>query len=115
MLSIVFFLIIILNCIDGKFLSNPDSSTFVVLKHIRLSTDNQPYYIQCPYNLNYLTFHLLNYSNENCFNLYSTSNNNLCRNHYSPCQFHAKPVQLHCNHQHSYSNQVDITYQCLHK
>ncbi len=106
MMLILFFLILILNRID--------SSSFIVLRHIRLSTDNEQYYIRCPYNLNYLNLQLLNYSNENCFNLYSTSNNNDCKNHYSPCQFQAKQVQIYCQH-HSYSKHVDITYQCLYK
>jgi hypothetical protein len=115
-MSRLFFFILILNRIHGEYLSNADSSSFIVLRHIRLLTDNEHYRIQCPYNLNYLTLQLLNYSNENCFNLYSTSNNNICRNHHSPCQFHTKSVQLHCHHHHpSYSNHVDITYQCSYK
>jgi hypothetical protein len=90
------------------------STSFIVLRHIRLPTNDEQYHIRCPYNLNYLTLQLLNYSNENCFNLYSTSNNNACKNHQSSCQFHAKPVQLHC-HYHSYSKYVNITYQCSSK
>jgi hypothetical protein len=116
-MSIIIFLIILfLIGIHGKFLFNPDSSSFIVLRHIRLSTDNEQYRIRCPYNLNHLTLQLLNYSNDDCFNLYSGSNNNnnACQTQQSPCQFQAKSVQLHCNH-HSYSNYVDITYQCSYK
>ena len=113
-MSRFFFFILILNRINGKFLSNSKSSSFIALRHIHLSTNNEQYPIRCPYNLNYLTLKLLNYSNENCFNLYSTSSNNICLHHHSPCQFHAKPVQLHCDY-YSYSNHVDITYQCSHE
>jgi hypothetical protein len=114
MMSLLFFFLLILNKIHGNSLSNLASSSYIVLRHIRLSTDNEQYHIRCPSNLNYLTLQLLNYSNGNCFNLYSTSDNNTCRNHYSPCQFHAKPVQLYCNY-HLYSNYVDITYQCSYR
>jgi hypothetical protein len=107
----LFFFILILNRINGKFLSNSKSTSFIVLRHIRLLTDNEQYLIRCPYNLNYLTLKLLNYSNENCFNLYLTSVNSICLKHHSPCQFHAKPIPLHCGY-HLYSNHVDITYQC---
>ncbi len=113
-MSIFFFLILFLTGIHGKFLFNPASSSFIVLRHIRLSTDNEQYRIRCPYNLNHLNLQLLNYSNDDCFNLYSGSDNNHCHTQQSPCQFHAKSVQLHCNH-HSYSNYVDITYQCSYK
>ncbi|CAF3681783.1 unnamed protein product [Rotaria sp. Silwood1] len=112
------FLILVCNQIHGKFLSNSESSSFIFFRHIRLPTDDQQYSIRCPYNLNHLNIKLLNYSNEHCFNLYSTSNNNnnnnICINHHLPCQFHAKSIQLHCKH-HSYSKYVDITYQCLYK
>ncbi len=113
-MSIIIFLIFFLIRIHGKFLFNPDSSSFIVLRHIRLSTDNEQYRIRCPYNLNHLNLQLLNYSNGNCFNLYSGLNNNVCQTQRSPCQFQAKSIQLHCNH-HSYSNYVDITYQCSYK
>lgn len=103
MISIYIFLILILNQIDN-------SSLLIVVRHIHLLTNNEEYNIQCPDNLNYLTVKLLNYSNEKCFNLYSISNRNICKNHYSPCQYHAKSIQLQCHH--SYSNHVDITYQC---
>ncbi|CAF4579846.1 unnamed protein product, partial [Rotaria sp. Silwood2] len=113
MLKLCFF-ILIFSKIHGKFLSNSESSSFIFLRHIRLFTDDQQYRIRCPYNLNNINIQLLNYSNENCFNLYLASNNNVCINHYLPCQYHAKPVQLNCNH-HSYSKYVDITYQCSYK
>ena len=100
--------------IHGTFLFNPDNSAFIVLRHIRLATDNEQYRIRCPYNFNHLTVQLLNYSTDHCFNLYSGLNHQACANQQSPCQFHAKSVQLHCDH-HSYSNAVDITYQCSHK
>ncbi|CAF0809511.1 unnamed protein product [Adineta steineri] len=114
MIPILVFLILSLNEIHGKFLTNPESSSFVLLRHIRLLTNDEPYYIRCPYNLNHLTLQLLNYSNAYCSNLYSTSNNNQCQNHQSPCRLHAKRIQLHCNH-HSYSNHVDVSYQCSYK
>ncbi|CAF1253522.1 unnamed protein product [Rotaria sordida] len=114
MMSTLCFFILIFSRIHGKFLSNSESSSFIYLRHIRLTTDDQQYRIRCPYNLNYLNIQLLNYSNENCFNLYLVSNNNICMNYHPPCQFYAKTIQLHCNH-HSYSKYVDITYQCSYK
>ena len=108
----LFLLTVVLTQVHGMFLFNPEISSFIVLRHLRISTDNEQYYIGCPDDLNHITLRLLNYSNENCFNLHSTST--LCVNHNSPCKFHAEPVQLHCNH-HSYSNHVDITYQCSYK
>jgi len=114
MISILFFLILILNKTNGKVLSNPESSSFIVLRHVRLATNDQYYQIRCPYNLNHLTLQLLNYSNQYCFNVYSTSNNYACKNHNSPCRFHAKSVPLRC-HQNSYSTHVDMNYQCSYK
>jgi hypothetical protein len=110
-MSMLFFLILILHRINGKFFLNSQSSSIIVLRHIRLTTDNEYYRIRCPYNLKYLTLTLLNYSNENCFDLYTKSINEACINYQSPCRFHAKSVQLDCNNQ-AYSNLVDITYQC---
>ena len=104
-------LIIIINSINGKFISNSGSSSIIVLRHSRLPTDNEQYRIRCPYNLNHLTVTLLNYSNENCFDLYPISINDVCINHRSPCRFHAKSIQLNCNHR-PYSHHVDVTYQC---
>ena len=110
-LLMVFVFILAFHRINGKLLLNSDSSYIIVLRHIRLSTDNEYYRIRCPYHLNHLTLTLLNYSNENCFDLYSKSINNACIEYRSPCQFLAKPVQLSCCDR-SYSNHVDITYQC---
>ncbi|UJR14732.1 hypothetical protein I4U23_001724 [Adineta vaga] len=110
----IFSSILLINLTDGKFLTNPESSTYVLLRHIRFLTNDEHYFIRCPYNFNHLTLQLLNYSNEFCFNLYSTSSNNACRNHQSPCQFHAKSLLLRCTH-HSYSDYVDISYQCSYK
>jgi hypothetical protein len=107
----VFFFIIILSKIHGKFLLNSESSSIIVLRHLRLITDEEYYSIRCPYHLKHLTLTLLNYSNENCFYLYTKSINQACRNYRSPCQFHAKPIQLNC-HNRTFSNHVDITYQC---
>ncbi|CAF0921115.1 unnamed protein product [Adineta steineri] len=111
MMPILFFLILILHKINGKFLLNAESSSIIVLRHIRLSTDNEYYRIRCPYHLNHLTPTLLNYSNGNCFNLYTELINDACINNRSPCRYHAKPVQLNCNDR-TYSKYVDITYQC---
>jgi hypothetical protein len=96
----------------GKFLSLTGSSSISVIRHIRLSTNNEYHRIRCPYHFNSLTVTLLNYSNDNCFDIYSTSSiRDTCEHHRSPCQFHAKSIRLLC-HQHEYSSQVDITYQC---
>jgi hypothetical protein len=111
MMTILVFFILILPRIHGKFLLNSESSSIIVLRHIRLTTDNEYYRIRCPYHLNHLTLTLLNYSSENCFDLYTKSLNNACQNYRSPCRFHAKSLQLNCNDR-PYSNHVDITYQC---
>ena len=114
MFRVFLFLILFNNQIHGKFFFHSDNSPMSILRHTRLITDNQYYFIHCPYNLNYLTLQFLNYSNKNCFNLYSPSTNQTCPNHQSPCQFQAKSIQLYCNY-YSYSNSVDITYQCSYK
>jgi hypothetical protein len=111
MISILLFLLLILTRINGKFFLNSESSSIIVLRHIRLTTDNEYYRIRCPYHLNHLTLTLLNYSNENCFDIYTKSLNDACKNYRSPCRFHSKSLQLNCNHR-PYSNHVDITYQC---
>ena len=110
-MSLLFFLIFVIPPLSGKFLSTSGSSSILVLRHIRLPTDEEFYRVRCPYNLDHLTVTLLNYSNENCFDLYSGSMHNACATHRSPCRFHAKPLHLLCN-AHRYSNHVDITYQC---
>ncbi|CAF1117256.1 unnamed protein product [Rotaria sordida] len=111
MIPMLFLLILIFHRNNGKFLLNSESSSIIVLRHIRLSTDNEYYRIRCPYNLNHLSLTLLNYSNENCFDLYTKSIHNDCVNNRSPCRFYAKSTQLNCNER-SYSNHVDVTYQC---
>lgn len=111
MIPMLLLLMLIIHRIHGKFLYNSESSSIIVLRHIRLPTDNEYYRIRCPYNLNHLTLTLLNYSNGICFDLYKKSIENTCIENQSPCRFYAKSVQLSCNHL-SYSDQVDITYQC---
>ncbi|CAF1209464.1 unnamed protein product [Rotaria sp. Silwood1] len=111
MIPMVFFLLLIFHRINGKFLLNTENSSIIVLRHIRLLTDNEYYRIRCPYHLNHLTLTLLNYSNENCFNLYTKSIHDNCINNRSPCRFYAKSVQMNCK-DYSYSNHVDVTYQC---
>jgi hypothetical protein len=111
MMPMLFLLILILNRINGKFLLSAESSSIIVLRHIRLSTDNEHYRIRCPYNLNHLTLTLLNYSDGNCFDLYTKSINDACIKYRSPCRFQAKPISLKCKDR-PYSNHVDITYQC---
>ncbi|CAF2764682.1 unnamed protein product [Rotaria sp. Silwood2] len=111
MIPMVFLLILIFHRINGKFLLNAESSSIIVLRHIRLSTDNEYYRIRCPYHLNHLSVTLLNYSNENCYDLYKKPFHDDCVNNRSPCRFYAKPIQLKCNDR-SYSNHVDVTYQC---
>ena len=110
-MSIVFLFLFILPKISGKFLLNSQSSSIIVVRHIRLTTDNEYYRIRCPYHLKHLTLTLLNYSNENCFDLYTKSINNACLNYRSPCRFHSKSLQLNCQNQ-PYSKHVDVTYQC---
>lgn len=111
-MSLLFFLIAaVIQPLDTKFLSSSGSSSIIVLRHIRLPTDEEFYRVRCPYNLNHLTVTLLNYSAENCFDLYTSTMHNACATHRSPCRFHAKPLQMMCNAR-LYSNQVDITYQC---
>jgi hypothetical protein len=110
-MSLLVFLIAVIQPLDGKFLPSSGSSSIIVLRHIRLATDDEFYRVRCPYNLNHLTVTLLNYSTENCFNLYTGSMHNACATHRSPCRFHAKPLPMMCNVR-LYSNQVDITYQC---
>ena len=110
-MSLLFFLIAVIQPLDGKFLSSSGSSSIIVLRHIRLPTDEEFYRVRCPYNLNHLTVTLLNYSAGNCFDLYTGSMHNACATHRSPCRFHAKPLPMMCNAR-LYSNQVDITYQC---
>ncbi|CAF3109698.1 unnamed protein product [Rotaria socialis] len=109
-----YFFLLFLSKTCGKFLSASETSSLFFIRNIRLSTNDQQYLIQCPYGLNHLRVQLFNYSNENCFNLYSVSNNNPCVNHLSPCQFHAKRIPLRCN-RYLYSKNVDITYQCSNK
>jgi hypothetical protein len=111
MMSKLFFFLLILHKINGKFFLNSQSSSIIVLRHIRLTTDNEYYRIRCPYHLKHLTLTLLNYSSEYCFDLYTKSINEACINYRSPCRFHAKSIQLDCNNR-PYSNHVDITYQC---
>jgi hypothetical protein len=112
MLLIFFFYLLILTKINGKFFLNTNNSSIIVIRHIRLNTDNEYYRIRCPYNLKHLTLTLLNYSNNYCFNLYTKSIQEFCINNYqSPCRFHAKPIQLNC-HNRLDSNHVDISYQC---
>lgn len=111
MKTILCFLLLILIEVHGKLLLNSENANYTFLRNIRLSTDDQQYHIRCPYNFNFLNVKSLNYSNEKCFNLYASSNNNVCMNDHSPCRFRAKPVQLNCDY-HSYSRIVDITYQC---
>jgi hypothetical protein len=110
-MSIFFLSLLILPGIHGEFLLNSESSSIIVVRHIRLITDNEYYRVRCPYHLKHITLTLLNYSNDNCFDLHTKSINNICINYRSPCRFHAKPVQLDC-HNRTYSNHVDITYQC---
>ncbi|CAF3727719.1 unnamed protein product [Rotaria socialis] len=111
MIPMIFLLMLIFQRIPGKFLYNSESSSIIVVRHIRLPTDNEHYRIRCPYNLNHITLTLLNYSNGDCFNLYTKSMHNACINNQSPCRFHAKSIKLSCNDP-SHSNLVDITYHC---
>lgn len=106
MMYIIIILLLLFIPIEGN---SSDSSSWIVLRHVHLSTDNQYHQIHCPDQFNHLTFRLLNYSNEVCFNLYSPSN--ICRTDSLPCRFQAKPIQLSCFN-HSYSKFVDISYQC---
>lgn len=108
-ITVISLLLLLLLPIDGKSLFTSNHPSLIVLRHVHLSTDEQIHSIQCPADFHRLTFQLLNYSNEFCFNLYSPSN--ICRNNHSFCQFHAKPIQLSC-HNHSVSKFVDISYQC---
>lgn len=105
-------LIVSIDPMEMKFLLSSDSSSIIVLRHLRLFTDQEFYRIRCPYQFDYLTITLLNYSNEDCFELYPSWKHNVCPHHQSPCRFHAKPIQMICNDQAVYSSQVDITYQC---
>lgn len=109
MMFIIVLLLVLLTPIDGNILFNSDSPSWIVLRHVHLSTDNQYHQIHCPDQFNHLTVRLFNYSNEFCFNLYSPSN--ICRTDSFPCRFQAKPIQLSCFN-HSYSKYVDISYQC---
>ncbi|UJR31998.1 hypothetical protein I4U23_019468 [Adineta vaga] len=110
-MPIILLSFLLINQINGKFLLNSESSSIIVLRHIRLTTDDEYYRIRCPYHLNHLTLTLLNYSNGICFDLYTKSINDACINYRSPCRYHAKPIQLNCNNR-PYSKHVDITYQC---
>jgi len=99
--------------VQTKFLLNPQHSSIVVIRHIRLNTDDEHYRIRCPYHLKHLTLTLLNYSNEHCFSLYSKSLANFCPDFQSPCQFYGKSIPLECSSSSSlHSKQVDVTYQC---
>ncbi|CAF1599862.1 unnamed protein product [Adineta ricciae] len=111
MMPMFFLVLFIINKANGKFVLNAESSSIIVLRHIRLMTDDEYYRIRCPYHLNHLTLTLLNYSNGICYDLYTKSINDGCMNYRSPCRYHAKPIQLSCNSQ-PYSKHVDITYQC---
>lgn len=110
-ISILLFFLLIFSQTHGKFVFNSQNSSIIVLRHIRLTTDNEYYRIRCPYHLKHLTLTLLNYSTDNCFDLYTKSINQACINYRSPCRFHAKTIQLDCDNR-PYSNHVDITYQC---
>lgn len=111
---VLFLSLIILRSAHGKFLTDAQDSAFVLLRHVRLPTNDEQYQIRCPYSSNHLVVQLLNYSNAHCFNLYSVSGNNICQQHQSPCDFHAKSIPLRCD-SHSYSEQVDVSYQCSYK
>lgn len=102
----------ILPQLQTKFLLNPQYSSIIVIRHLRLNTDNEYYRIRCPYHLKHLTLTLLNYSNEHCFSLYSKSLSNFCPHFQSPCQFYSKSIPLECSSTSLHSKQVDITYQC---
>lgn len=112
MLSILFlFLLITFLPLHGILLINTDTSSIIVVRHIRLMTDDEYHRIRCPYRLQHLTITLLNYSNDYCFQLQTKFSHELCFHRQSPCQFHAKSIRLDCLDQ-WHSNQVDITYQC---
>lgn len=98
--------------LESKFLHSSESSSIIVLRHLRLFTDQEFYRIRCPYHLNHLSVTLLNYSIDDCFEVYPRWKQNVCSHHQSPCRFHAKPIQMICNDELVYSSQVDITYQC---
>ena len=97
--------------IDGILLINTDSSSIIVVRHIRLNTDYEYHRIRCPYRLQHLTLTLLNYSSDYCFHLQTKFIDEQCLYNRSPCRFYAKPIRLDCHNQ-TYSNYVDVTYQC---
>lgn len=114
MMSKVFFLsffTLFLPRIDGILLINTDTSSIIVVRHIRLNTDYEYHRIRCPYRLQHLTLTLLNYSNDHCFQLQTKFTDEQCLYNRSPCRFYAKPIRLDC-HNRAYTNHVDITYQC---
>jgi hypothetical protein len=111
MMPMCFVCLLMIHSIDAKFLLSAESSSIIVLRHIRLPTDHEHYRIRCPYHLNHLTLTLLNYSSGHCFDLHTKSINDACLHHRSPCRYHAKPVQLNCLDR-PISSHVDITYQC---
>ena len=92
---ILFFLsLFTLPQIHGIFLLNSESSSIIVIRHIRLMTDNEYYRIRCPYHLKHLTLTLLNYSNDHCFDLHTKSIDHHCIRYRSPCRFHANSSSI---------------------
>lgn len=112
LLTRLLFLILPLEILETKFLLSSEGSAIIVLRHLRLITDQEFYRIRCPYRFNHLTVTLLNYSVDDCFDVYPQWKHDVCSHHRSPCRFHAKPIQLICHDELVYSSQVDITYQC---